>query len=99
MSSQKEFLEESRDFWSESIKYDKKQFLASFAIAATGLTLAGVGVGTVMGGDVMGGLLELGFGGGLAIALGKQGLDEVQDFADMTAQTAIRQNEIDQLAE
>ncbi|MDB5170676.1 MAG: hypothetical protein JWO35_370 [Candidatus Saccharibacteria bacterium] len=99
MSSQKELLEGSRDFWSESIKHDKKQLLASFAMAATGLTVVGIGVRTIIGGDAVGGLIELGVGGALAIALGKQGLDEVQDFADMIAQTAIRQNKIDQLVE
>ncbi|HUD03416.1 MAG TPA: hypothetical protein VMR51_01390 [Patescibacteria group bacterium] len=99
MSSQKEFLEESRDSWSESAKHDRKQFLASFTIAATGLALAGVGIGTAFSGDVIGGVIEIGVGGALAFASARQGLGEVQDFAEMTAQTAVRQSQIDELTE
>lgn len=98
MNTRREFLIESRDSWKESANHDRKQFLASFAIAATGLTLAGVGIGTMIGGDV-GGAIELVVGGGMAVAFGKTGISEVQDFADMTAQTAVRQSQINELAE
>ena len=99
MSSQREFLIESRDTWQEQAKYCRSQFLGSFAIAASGLTLAGVGIGTIINGNVVGGAIGLAAGSAIAITSGKEGLGEVQDFADMTARTAIRQHEIDQLAE
>lgn len=99
MSSQKEALVESRDFWRESARHDRKQFLASFAMAAAGLTLAGVGISTMASGDIAGGALEFVIGGGYAAAFTKTGLDEVQDFADMTALTAVRQSQINELGE
>ena len=99
MSSQRESLEESRDFWQESAKHDKKQFLASLVIAATGVTLVSVGIGTIVKGDLAGGALEIAVGAGLAAPSVKMGLDEIQDFADMTAQTAVRQSQIDELTE
>jgi hypothetical protein len=46
MNSRKEFYIESRDSWQKSAHHDIKQFLSSLAMAATGLTLASVSVGT-----------------------------------------------------
>ncbi len=97
MSRKRELLEESRDFWQEEANYDKRNFLASFTITAAGLTLAGVGIGTLSKGDVTGGLAEVIFGGGVAIASAKLALGEVIDFADMSAKTAVIQSQIDQL--
>ncbi len=97
MKRQRESLEESIDSWAESARHDRKQFLASFAIAATGVGVFGIGIKTALSGDVPGGVLEMGIGGGLAATFGKIGLGEVQDFADMTAQTAVRQNQLDEL--
>jgi len=99
MSSQRESLEESRDFWEQSAKGDRRQFLASFAIAAAGVALVGVGIGTIIKGDLAGGALGVVVGTGFAVPSVKMGLGEVQDFADMTAQTAVRQNQIDELTE
>jgi len=99
MKDQRESLEESRDFWAESANYDKKQFLASFVIVATGIGLFGIGIKTALSGDIQGGVLEMGVGGGMAVAFGKIGLGEIQDFADMTAKTSVRQNQLDELAE
>jgi hypothetical protein len=45
-----------------------------------------------MVGEDIGGALELLVGGPFALAFGKIGLSEIQDFADMTAQTVVRQN-------
>ncbi|HLB66429.1 MAG TPA: hypothetical protein VJJ78_02450 [Candidatus Saccharimonadales bacterium] len=99
MKNQRETLEESRDSWTESASHDRKQFLASFAITATGIVLVGIGIKTALSGDVSGGVLEMGVGGGLATTFGKMGLSEVQDFANMTAQTAVRQSQLDELIE
>lgn len=98
MKSQRDALEKSRDSWAESARECKKQFLASFVIAAAGIGLVGVGIKTVLEGDVPGGVLEVGAGGGLATTFGKIGLEEIQDFADMTSKTAVRQSQLDQLA-
>lgn len=96
MSSERKLLVESRDRWHELANHDKKQFLGSLAIAAPGIALAEVGIGTIVRGDLAG-ALEFVFGAGLAISAVKMGISEIQDFEDTTAKTAIRQNQIDEL--
>lgn len=99
MKSKREVLEESIGNWAESARHDRKQFLASFAIAATGIGLVGIGIKTALSGDVPGGVFEMGFGGGIATTFGKIGLSEIQDFAEMTALTEVRQNQLNELVE
>lgn len=99
MSSQRKFLEESIDSYRESARHDKNQFLASFVIAATGIALAGVGIGSMINGNIAGGAAELGIGSTMAVVFGQLGLKDVRSFTDMTAQIAVRQYQIEQLAE
>lgn len=65
MNSQKVPLEVSRDFWAESAAHDRKQFLSSFVIAATGIVLVGVGIKTALDSDIAGGFLAIGVGSGI----------------------------------
>ena len=98
MSSKKDFLKESRDSWLECARGDRIQFLASLAITAAGFVVVGVGLDTLISGN-LGGTLELAAGSVVAIAFGKISLNGIQNFADMTAITAVRQSQIDELDE
>ncbi len=95
MNRHRKFLVESRDFWQESANYDKKQILASFAIASTGIAYIGVGIGTIINGNLASGVVEVGVGSAIAIPYFKMSLSGIKDYAESTAITAVRQNELD----
>lgn len=99
MKSEREMLEESHDFWEESAKTDKKQFFASFAIAAGGAAMVGFGISRALDGDIVGASLAIGAGGVAASTGTDLGLREIQDYADSSANKAIWQHQLDQLLE
>jgi hypothetical protein len=90
------FLEESRKSWAESAQHDKKQFLGSFALVSASVCVIGIGVKTIIDGDITGGTAAIAVGGGMSFAFGKEMLLEIQDYAEMTAVVAVRQSQLDQ---
>jgi hypothetical protein len=92
-------LKESRNFWAESAQFEKKQFLGSFATASAGLVLIGVGIKTALSGDIVSGIAEVGAGSCIASSFGKMGLNDIKSYVETSSQVAIRQSQIDQLAE
>lgn len=99
MTNRRELLEESKDSWIKSARHDKSQFLASFALTAVGIGLAGVGVKTALSGDVGGGIIEISAGTGITGLFGGLAVSEVEDYAHSTAQIVAKQHQIDELAE
>ncbi len=71
--------------------------MASLAIAASGVTLAGIGIGTMMQGEITAGTLGLTVGSAITAAGGNLAMGEIQAYADLTAKAAERQYQIDQL--
>lgn len=99
MDNRIELLEESRNSWQESAEHDKKQFLASFAMTATGAFLTGVGTNATIDKDVRGGITGIAIGAIMAISSAKVVMEEIHDFAEMSARANTRQQQINEIAD
>jgi|SRR3989344_4828557 len=97
MSDRKQQLSESRDFWQESAKHDKRQALASFAVAACGVSAATVGALASIEGEPIIGVPAIVVGAGLLISGYRQARSEIESAMDVQGLVAIRQHELDKL--
>ena len=85
-----ERLEESRNFWEQSVEHDKSQLRMSVAIGSSGLFLAGVGIGFAIAGHPEG-ILAIGTGSVITYVGAKETISDFQDYTQSNERVATRQ--------
>lgn len=98
MRSEKEFLTDSRDSWQESANHDKKQALASFAIAASGISLATSGAIAGFEGAPVIGIPAFLVGVAVSIHSYRDAKFEIERAMKMQGLADIKQHELDNLS-
>jgi len=95
MESTIELLEESRNNWQDEANHERRQIKSSLFLVVGSAALAGIGIGTILGGEISGGILEVAVGVSFSYLFAKVGLDEVQQYAEMTSLANERQHQIE----
>lgn len=80
-SNMEQTYRDFQSFWEETARYDRRSYLASFALAGASMIGVGAGIESVATGDATG-ILAITLGGLGAVAFGKIGMSGIDDYTE-----------------